>query len=45
MSDNTVQASPIAIAAPLPRRSRQARVVWRNNVVTVGAMLPCACSP
>lgn len=40
MSDNTFQASPIAIAAPLPRRSRQARVVWRNNVVTVGGDAP-----
>lgn len=40
MSDNTFQASPIAIAAPLPRKSRQARVVWRNNVVTVGGDAP-----
>jgi len=40
VSDNTFQASPIAIAAPLPRRSRQARVVWRNNVVTVGGDAP-----
>lgn len=40
MSDNTFQVSPIAIAAPLPRRSRQARVVWRNNVVTVGGDAP-----
>ncbi|MDO4591279.1 MAG: flavodoxin-dependent (E)-4-hydroxy-3-methylbut-2-enyl-diphosphate synthase [Comamonadaceae bacterium] len=40
MSDNTFHASPIAIAAPLPRRSRQARVVWRNNVVTVGGDAP-----
>ncbi len=40
MSDNTFQASPIALAAPLPRRSRQARVVWRNNVVTVGGDAP-----
>ncbi|MDH0371991.1 flavodoxin-dependent (E)-4-hydroxy-3-methylbut-2-enyl-diphosphate synthase [Comamonas aquatica] len=40
MSDNTLQASPIALAAPLPRRSRQARVVWRNNVVTVGGDAP-----
>jgi (E)-4-hydroxy-3-methylbut-2-enyl-diphosphate synthase len=28
------------MAAPLPRRSRQARVVWRNNVVTVGGDAP-----
>lgn len=40
MSDNTNPASPIAIASPLPRRSRQARVVWRNNVVTVGGDAP-----
>jgi (E)-4-hydroxy-3-methylbut-2-enyl-diphosphate synthase len=40
VSDNTFQASPIALAAPLPRRSRQARVVWRNNVVTVGGDAP-----
>ena len=30
----------IAIASPLPRKSRQARVVWRNNVVTVGGDAP-----
>ncbi|MDR2298469.1 MAG: flavodoxin-dependent (E)-4-hydroxy-3-methylbut-2-enyl-diphosphate synthase [Comamonas sp.] len=38
----TVQDSQkaVAIAAPLPRRSRQARVVWRNNVVTVGGDAP-----
>jgi len=40
VSDNTFQASPIALAAPLPRKSRQARVVWRNNVVTVGGDAP-----
>lgn len=40
MSNPTFQASPIAIAAPLPRKSRQARVVWRNNVVTVGGDAP-----
>lgn len=40
MSDNTFQESPIAIASPLPRKSRQARVVWRNNVVTVGGDAP-----
>lgn len=33
-------ATPIAIASPLPRRSRQAKVVWRNNVVTVGGDAP-----
>lgn len=40
MSDHTFSASPIAIAAPLPRKSRQARVVWRNNIVTVGGDAP-----
>ena len=30
----------IAIASPLPRKSRQARVTWRNNVVTVGGDAP-----
>ena len=30
----------IAVASPLPRKSRQARVVWRNNVVTVGGDAP-----
>ena len=30
----------IAIASPLPRKSRQARVVWRNSVVTVGGDAP-----
>ena len=33
-------SSPIAIASPLPRKSRQAKVVWRNNVVTVGGDAP-----
>ncbi len=40
MSDHTFQASPIAIASPLSRKSRQARVVWRNNIVTVGGDAP-----
>ncbi|MDR2324963.1 MAG: flavodoxin-dependent (E)-4-hydroxy-3-methylbut-2-enyl-diphosphate synthase [Acidovorax sp.] len=31
---------PIPIASALPRKSRQARVVWRNNVVTVGGDAP-----
>lgn len=40
-SQNSQQPSqPIAIASPLPRKSRQARVVWRNNVVTVGGDAP-----
>ncbi|WP_027015036.1 flavodoxin-dependent (E)-4-hydroxy-3-methylbut-2-enyl-diphosphate synthase [Comamonas composti] len=38
--DFSAAAQPMAIAAPLPRRSRQARVVWRNNVVTVGGDAP-----
>ncbi len=40
MSVEFLAASPIALAAPLPRRSRQARVVWGNNVVTVGGDAP-----
>ena len=38
----TVQDSEkaIDIASPLPRKSRQAKVVWRNNVVTVGCDAP-----
>ena len=31
---------PIPIASPLPRKSRQAKVVWQNNVVTVGGDAP-----
>ncbi len=31
---------PIAAAAPAPRRSRQARVVWGDHVVTVGGDAP-----
>jgi (E)-4-hydroxy-3-methylbut-2-enyl-diphosphate synthase len=31
---------PIAAAAPAPRRSRQARVAWGSNVVTVGGDAP-----
>ena len=33
-------ASPIALAAPLPRRSRTARVAWGEHVVTVGGSAP-----
>ncbi len=33
-------AGPIAIASPLPRRTRQARVVWGSRVVTVGGDAP-----
>lgn len=36
----TVPCLPIAPAAPLPRRSRQARVAWGANVVTVGGDAP-----
>lgn len=40
-SESSQQLSQaIAIASPLPRKSRQARVVWRNNVVTVGGDAP-----
>jgi (E)-4-hydroxy-3-methylbut-2-enyl-diphosphate synthase len=31
---------PVAPAAPLPRRSRQARIAWGDNVVTVGGDAP-----
>ena len=31
---------PIAIAAPGARRSRQARVMWADTVVTVGGTAP-----
>ncbi|MDR0226590.1 MAG: flavodoxin-dependent (E)-4-hydroxy-3-methylbut-2-enyl-diphosphate synthase [Burkholderiaceae bacterium] len=40
MQENPSTQQPIAIASPLPRKSRQARVVWRNNVVTVGGDAP-----
>ncbi|MDR3015963.1 MAG: flavodoxin-dependent (E)-4-hydroxy-3-methylbut-2-enyl-diphosphate synthase [Delftia acidovorans] len=40
MQDFPITQQPIAIASPLPRKSRQARVVWRNNVVTVGGDAP-----
>ena len=36
----TVSCLPIAPAAPLARRSRQARVAWGSNVVTVGGDAP-----
>ncbi len=39
MNDETT-AGPIAIAAPQPRRTRQARVVWGSRVVTVGGDAP-----
>ena len=32
--------SPIAAARPAPRRSRQARVVWGANIVTIGGDAP-----
>src|SRR5574337_850902 len=33
-------AAPIAMAAPLARRSRQARIAWGSRVVTVGGGAP-----
>jgi len=36
----TSNSLPIPSAAPLPRRSRQARVVWGSRVVTVGGDAP-----
>ncbi|HEX7688511.1 MAG TPA: flavodoxin-dependent (E)-4-hydroxy-3-methylbut-2-enyl-diphosphate synthase [Burkholderiaceae bacterium] len=35
-----LEGEPIPEAAPAPRRSRQARVVWDGNVVTVGGDAP-----
>ena len=32
--------SAIGVAAPAPRRARQARVVWRDRVVTIGGDAP-----
>ena len=40
MNDQLGGALPIAPAMPLPRRSRQARVVWGDRVVTVGGSAP-----
>ena len=49
MTDSTASTSdagslldgePIAEAAPAARRTRQARVVWGGNVVTVGGDAP-----
>jgi len=40
MNDQLGGAQPIAPAMPLPRRSRQARVVWGDRVVTVGGTAP-----
>jgi len=37
---NDLSDTPIAAAAPAPRRSRQARVVWGSHVVTVGGDAP-----
>jgi (E)-4-hydroxy-3-methylbut-2-enyl-diphosphate synthase len=41
LTPNTcLETTPIESAAPAPRRSRQARVVWGDNVVTVGGDAP-----
>ena len=37
---NALADTPIAAAAPAPRRSRQARVAWGSRVVTVGGDAP-----
>ncbi len=37
--------SPIAIAVPAQRKSRQSKVVWGSRVVTVGGGARCVCSP
>jgi len=34
------ELGPIAVASPLPRRTRQARVAWGDHVVTVGGDAP-----
>lgn len=34
----------VAAAAPAARRTRQARVVWGDQVVTVGATRRCVCN-
>jgi (E)-4-hydroxy-3-methylbut-2-enyl-diphosphate synthase len=35
-----MQTAPVALAAPLPRRARQARIVWGERAVTVGGDAP-----
>lgn len=37
---NSPELHPIQLASPAPRRTRQARVVWGNRVVTVGGDAP-----
>ena len=39
-AQTSADALPIAVAAPAARRSRQARVVWGERVVTVGGDAP-----
>ncbi len=39
-AQTSADALPIAVAAPAARRSRQARVVWGQRVVTVGGDAP-----
>lgn len=34
------ELGPVAVAAPLPRRSRQAKIVWGSRTVTVGGDAP-----
>jgi len=38
-------AAPIAAARPAARRSRQARVAWGENVVTIGGDAPVLVGP
>ena len=40
LSQAMASASPVAMASPAPRRTRQARVVWGDRVVTVGGDAP-----
>ena len=40
MNQPSWEMQPVAIASPLPRRTRQAKVVWGSRVVTVGGDAP-----
>ena len=40
LSQAMASASPVAMASPAPRRTRQARVGWGDRVVTVGGDAP-----
>ena len=40
LQSDLAESSPVAVTAPAPRRTRQARVVWGQRVVTVGGDAP-----